>query len=63
MLLEALGTDETALLTSLNVSLFCYTKSAILLIVLMIPAPWTPWIEDPGPSAWTGIYAFQSLVL
>ena len=46
MLLEALETDETALLTSLNVSLFCDTKSAT---VSMIPAP---WIEDPGPLAW-----------
>ena len=46
MLLEALVTDETALLTSLNVSLFCNTKFAT---VSMIPAL---WIEDPGPSAW-----------
>ena len=38
MLLEALETDETALLTSLNVSWFCDTKSATLLAVSTIPS-------------------------
>ena len=78
MLLEALERDETALLTSLNVSLFCDTKFAT---VSMIPAPWiedpgpSAWIEDPRPPAWIEdplgafapwtvnyIYVFQSLV-